>query len=162
MNSSALATRGRMLDLGEGRPSRGVGDVLGDRAVEEEDVLLDDPQQPAVALDLDVAEVDAVEPDHARGRVVEPGDQVAEGRLARPAAADQRDRLARARRRGRCRGAPAASPVGYVNPTPSSVTRPRLDRLARPRWLPASRPSRGARPGGRAPGRSPRGCSEAG
>ena len=44
-------------DRASGGPAVAVGDVLGDRAVEEEDVLLDDPQQPAVALDLDLAEV---------------------------------------------------------------------------------------------------------
>ena len=61
MNSAALATRAACSICGSGGPAVAVGDVLGDRAVEEEDVLLDDPQQPAVALDLDVAEVDAVE-----------------------------------------------------------------------------------------------------
>ncbi len=86
---------GGVLDPGARCPAVAVGDVLGDRAVEEKDVLLDDPQQPAVAFDLDLAEVDPVERDRAGGRVVEPGDQVAERRLARAAAADQGDRLAR-------------------------------------------------------------------
>ena len=95
MNSAALAAAGGLLDPGPRGPAIAVGDVLGDRAVEEEDVLLDDSQQPAVALDLDFAQIDPVERDRARGRVVEPGDQVAERRLARSAAADQGDRLAR-------------------------------------------------------------------
>ena len=34
-----------------------VGDVLGDRAVEEERVLLDDAEQAAIAIDRDVADV---------------------------------------------------------------------------------------------------------
>ena len=60
----------------------------------------------------------------ARGRVVEPGDQVAERRLARAAAADQGDRSRPARRRGRCRGAPARRCPGSAKLTPSSVIRP--------------------------------------
>ncbi len=39
--------------------SRRVGDIVGDGPVEEEDVLLDDPEQVAITLDVDLAEVDA-------------------------------------------------------------------------------------------------------
>ena len=77
-----------------------VGDVFGDGTVEEKDVLLDDPQQAAIAFDLDFAEIHAVEGDGAGGGVIEPGDQVAESGLARSATSDQGDRLARIERRG--------------------------------------------------------------
>src|SRR5262249_29682211 len=67
----------------DGSPSRAavrVGDVVGYGAVEEEDVLLDDSQEAAVALDPDLAKVDAVEPHAAFDGVEEAGDEVAEGR----------------------------------------------------------------------------------
>ena len=72
----------------------GVGDVVGDGAVEEEDVLLDDAEESAVGLDVDGAEVGAVEGDAAGGGVVEAGDEVAEGGLAGPAGANEGDGLA--------------------------------------------------------------------
>lgn len=65
-----------------GRVASGVGDVLGDGPVEEEDVLLDDAEEFAVGLDVDVAEVGAVEGDGALARVIEAGDEVAEGGFA--------------------------------------------------------------------------------
>src|SRR5690606_35256812 len=71
-----------------------VGDVFGDRAIEEKGILLDDPKQAAVALDVDVLEISAIEVNIAAGGVEKPGDQVAQGRLARPARADKGDRLA--------------------------------------------------------------------
>ena len=86
---------GCLLDASARRPAVAVGDVLGDRAVEEKDVLLDDSQEATVALDLNLTEIHAVERDRAGGWVVESGDQVAERRLARSAPADQGDGFAR-------------------------------------------------------------------
>jgi hypothetical protein len=71
-----------------------VGDVFADRAVEQKHVLVDDADQVAVAGDVDLGHVGAVEQDAAAGGIVEPGDQVAERGLAAAAGADERDRFA--------------------------------------------------------------------
>ena len=89
-------------------PAVAVGDVLGDRAVEQEDVLLDDAEQPPVALDLDVAEVDrrrAGSRPRSGRRTGRSGCRASScpRRCGRPGRSSRR-----ARRPGRCRGAPAA------------------------------------------------------
>src|SRR6185503_17445863 len=71
-----------------------VADVLGDRAVEEEDFLLDDAEQTTIAVYLDLAQIDAIEFDRAFAGIVEASNEVAERRLARATGADQRDHLA--------------------------------------------------------------------
>ena len=68
--------------------------LADDGAVEQEHVLLDDADQVAVAVDVDVAQVAAVEQDAAAGGVVEAGDEVAERGLAAAAGADEGDRFA--------------------------------------------------------------------
>ena len=91
MNSWALARRAASSTSASRRVVAAVGDVVAHRAVEQEDVLLDDRQQVAVGAQAEVADVGAVEQDAAARRVVEPRHQVGDGRLAGAAAADQRD-----------------------------------------------------------------------
>ncbi len=78
-------------DLGAGGVSSRVGDVVGDGAVEQEDVLLDDAEVCAVFGDGEIAEVDAVDEDATVGGVVEASDEVGEGCLAGAAGADESD-----------------------------------------------------------------------
>src|SRR4029450_2634344 len=52
---------GEMDDLIHRGVAAAVADVLGDRAIEEEDFLLDDAEQAAIAVHLDVAAIDAIE-----------------------------------------------------------------------------------------------------
>src|SRR5690606_36334023 len=58
-------------------------------AIEEEDVLLDDAQETAVAVQIDLLDVEAVEEDAAGGGPVEACDEVAQGGLARARGADE-------------------------------------------------------------------------
>ena len=90
---------GCLFDARGRRPAVAVGDVLGDRAVEEKDVLFNDSQEATVALDLNLTEIDAIKRDGSRARVVESSDQIAKRCLTRSAAAHECDRLARTRRR---------------------------------------------------------------
>ena len=53
-----------------------------DRAVEEEHVLLDDPDQASVLLERELAKIDAIEQYGATGWIEETGDEVREGGLA--------------------------------------------------------------------------------
>ena len=78
-------------DLLAGRARAAEGDVVGDRAGEEEALLRHDPELPPQRLLRDVAEVDAVDRDAALGRVVEAGDQLRDRRLAGAGVADERD-----------------------------------------------------------------------
>src|SRR5690606_26755277 len=66
-----------------------VADVLGDGAVEEEDVLLHDAQELPVAVEVDLFDVDAIEPDAPLRRPVEAGDEVAQRRLTRARSAHE-------------------------------------------------------------------------
>ena len=88
-----MATLGRLPNLFCGRVPPAVADVRGDGSVEQENVLLDDAEQAAIALNLNLAQVAAVQENASRRRIVEPSDQVAERRLAGAAGADQGDRL---------------------------------------------------------------------
>ena len=94
MNSWALASLAAWMISSSARAAAAVGDVFGDGAVEQESVLLDDAQQPAIAVGGDVAQIDAIEQNRAGGRIVEAGDEIAERRLAGAAGADQGDHLA--------------------------------------------------------------------
>src|SRR3569623_1344035 len=85
----------RLLDFFEAGMADGVADIFGNRAVEQKDVLLDKSEQAAVAIDLDFAQVAAIEFDSTRGRIVKPRNQVAKRCLARAARTDERDHLAR-------------------------------------------------------------------
>ena len=71
------------------------GDVLADRAGEEEALLRHDPELAAQRLLRDVVEVVPVDRDPARARVVEAREQLRDRRLARAGVADERDRRAR-------------------------------------------------------------------
>ena len=66
MNSWALARRAASSTSASVASWRAVGDVVAHRAVEQEDVLLDDGQQVAIARQPEVADVDAVQQDPAR------------------------------------------------------------------------------------------------
>ena len=72
-----------------------VGDIVPDRAAEEEHVLLDDTDVPPQGGERHVAHVDAVDRDPPRVQLVEAGKQRADRGLARAAGADERDGLAR-------------------------------------------------------------------
>ena len=69
-----------------------VGDVLGDRGAEQERVVVDDRDRAPQRAQVDVAHVGAVDEHAPGGRVVQPGDELHERRLARPRRADQRER----------------------------------------------------------------------
>jgi len=85
---------GGVFDVALGGVALGVGDVLGDGAVEEEDILFDDAEESAVGPWVDVAEVVSVEADGALGGVVEASDEVAEGGFAGAAGPDECDGFA--------------------------------------------------------------------
>jgi hypothetical protein len=78
--------------VGAGAPE---GDVVADRAAEQERLLGDDAHLRAQRARSGVPEVDAVDDDAARRRVVEARDELGERRLARAGRADERDGLAR-------------------------------------------------------------------
>ena len=72
----------------------GEGDVVAERAREQERLLGDDAELASERLDGDVAQVVAVDEDAALGRVVEAGDELGDRRLARARRADERHGLA--------------------------------------------------------------------
>ncbi len=63
--------------------------VLAHRAVEEEDILQDDADLPAQALEGVIVQVAAIQGDGAVGHVVEAGDQADQGGLAHAGGSDQ-------------------------------------------------------------------------
>jgi len=83
-----------VLDLGLGGGGAAVGDVLGHVAAEEVGLLGDHAQALAVGREVVGADVHAVDQDRARRGVVEAGDELDEGGLARAGLAHQGDRLA--------------------------------------------------------------------
>ena len=95
MKSCACALPRRGLDLRLRRARPAVGDVGGDRAMQERRVLRDHADRGAQALLRHVADVLAVDADAALLDLVEAQQQVDERRLARARAADQADALAR-------------------------------------------------------------------
>ena len=72
-----------------------VGDVLADRAGEEPGVLQDHPEHAAQRAALQVPDVDAIHANGAAVDIVEPHQQVDEGRLAGAGRSDDRDHPAR-------------------------------------------------------------------
>ncbi len=82
-------------DLVARRLGLAVGDVLGDRAEEQERLLQHEPDVAPVFGHRQRADVDAVDADRPLGHVVEAADQVHQRALARAAVADQADHLAR-------------------------------------------------------------------
>ena len=93
-------------DPRSGCPAIAIGDVLGNRAVEEEDILLDDAQQPAIALDLDIAQAGSIKADRSRGGIVEARDEIARASSCLSRCGPPGRSSRRARRPGRCRSAP--------------------------------------------------------
>ena len=81
-------------DLVRGDVLAAVGDVLGDRAGEDERVLADVADQLADRLAADRLERHAAEPGPAAGRVRQPHQDAQPGRLAAPGPARHADRLA--------------------------------------------------------------------
>ncbi len=71
------------------------GDVLADRAAEQERLLRHDPHLRAQRRRADLAQVVAVDEDAPGGRVVEARDELGQRRLARAGRAHQRHGLAR-------------------------------------------------------------------
>src|SRR5262249_37065795 len=70
-----------------------VADVVTDGAEEHDRLLEDQADLAAQRPDLEVADVDTVDPDRALSGVVEPGDQARERRLAGAGTADDPDVL---------------------------------------------------------------------
>jgi hypothetical protein len=81
-------------DLGARRLGLAVGDVLGDRAEEQEGLLQHQADVLAVFGDRYRTDVHAVDQDRAFGDIVEAADQVDQRALAGTAVADQADHLA--------------------------------------------------------------------
>ena len=54
-----------------------IADIFSDGAVEQEHVLFDDPDQPAVAFQLNLPQVSAIQADFAGRGIVEAGHQIA-------------------------------------------------------------------------------------
>ena len=87
---------GRFADLGGGGVGQTIGDVVGDRPVEEVDVLLHEANRLAQGLLGDLAHVLTVDRDGARVHVVEARQKRAGRGLAAARGAHERQRLARA------------------------------------------------------------------
>jgi hypothetical protein len=85
--------RARGLDLGLVGVRAAEGDVVGDRAAEQERLLGHDPHLRAQRVRRHVAQVVAVDEHAPVGWVVEARDELGEGRLARARGADERHRL---------------------------------------------------------------------
>lgn len=82
---------GGAADLVERRVFGAVADVFGDCPVKEENILFDDAEQSAVAVDFKILEIDSVERDDSLSRIEEAGDEVAEGGFSSPAGTDEGD-----------------------------------------------------------------------
>ena len=98
MNSWACAARAAASIASRERVGTPVGDVARDGVVKQHRLLGDDADLRAQRRQRDVADVHAVDPDRAAGDVVEARDQIDQRRLARAAAAHNRDHLAGLRR----------------------------------------------------------------
>ena len=87
-------------DFGRRCVGPAVGDVLGDRAVEQERLLQHDADVAAILFDRERADVGAIDENRAVGDVVEAADEIHERALAGAAGADEADHFARFDRRG--------------------------------------------------------------
>jgi hypothetical protein len=85
----------RTLDLRVGCVWPPVGDVVANRAREQERLLRYDPELPAEGAEIERAQVGAVDLHLAAGRIVEASNELHDRRLAGAGLADQRDTLAR-------------------------------------------------------------------
>src|SRR6185437_16240089 len=88
----------RRHDVAEGGVGAGVGDVLGDRAVEEEGVLQHDADLIAQVAQAEFLQADSVDEYLSVVRVIEAANQINEGALAGAGLADEADHLARLNR----------------------------------------------------------------
>ena len=86
---------GGLDDLLFGHVLAAVCDVLADRAVEQPRVLEDHPERRTQLVARHLAAVDPVDGDPATVDLVEPHQQVDQGRLARAGRSDDGDHLAR-------------------------------------------------------------------
>ena len=92
MKSCALAARAaRSICSSRELLGRRVRDVVAHGVVEEHGVLADDAGQRAKRRERDVARVDPVYTNPARGRIIKAGNEIDERALPRSAGADERD-----------------------------------------------------------------------
>ena len=77
-----------------------IRDIVADGRVEEQGLLRHDADSGPKCSEADLFQVNPVDHDHARGRIEKARDQVDEGRLAGPTAADQGQNLTRMDREG--------------------------------------------------------------
>ena len=91
-----LGARGGVAHLGLGGVGLADPQIVGDRAVEQQRLLVDDADVAAERGELDVADVHAVDQDHPGLRVEGAVQQRQRGRLAGPGAADDGDGFPRA------------------------------------------------------------------
>src|SRR5262249_35970381 len=73
---------GRGADAGEGHVASAEADVVGDRIVEDVDVLRHDRKAPAPRAHVESAQIDAVDHNSALLGIEEPGDQCHQGAFA--------------------------------------------------------------------------------
>ena len=95
MKSWAPTARAARFDLGVGGVGAAVGDVVADRAREEERLLGHEAELVVVGAQVEVASRGRRRRAPRRSRVVEAGDELHHRGLARAGLADQRDGLAR-------------------------------------------------------------------
>ena len=115
MKSCGVGGARRVADLLPGGVEPAVADVLLDRPREEQRLLEDDADLLPQRLELEVAEVDAVDHDAARSRIVEADEQAHQGALAGAGGADDGDPLAGARLEGDVVERVVAARVGEVD-----------------------------------------------
>ena len=115
----SAARRSSSVGVRAGQPQ-----VVGQRPGEHVHLLGDQRDRPPDPAGPRSSRLDAAEPDRAAGRPVDAGDQLGQRGLAGAAGADQRDPLARGRRRGR-RSCSTAWPgqVGVAEPGRARPTR---------------------------------------
>ena len=94
MNSWARAARAAATISALRGVGAAVGDVFGDRAVEQERFLEHDADVAAIFFDGERADIVAIDEDRAGGDVVEAANQIHERALASAAGADEADHLA--------------------------------------------------------------------
>ena len=95
MKLSAAARRGGGDDVDPRRVRQAVGDVVGDAGAENERILRHQREFMPQRLRIDLGDIDPVERDDAPGRIVEPLQQLENGRLAGARGTDERDHLTR-------------------------------------------------------------------
>src|SRR5438105_12915683 len=84
---------GRSNDLFSSRTWDSVGDVFGDRAVVDFDLLWHVADAAAEIFDAHFAKIDIVDADRTRSRIIEAAEELGERRFAAADLADDADRL---------------------------------------------------------------------